>query len=42
MFLLQAAELDLVGLVLGLLLQPARPAGKLVLLFAGFGSALKR
>ena len=41
-FVLQAAELDLVGLVLGLLLQPARPAGKLVLLFAGFGSALKR
>ena len=42
MFLLQAAELDLVGLVLGLLLQATGPAGQLVLLLPGFGSAGKR
>ena len=41
-FVLQAAELDLVGLVLSLLLQSAGAAGQLVLLFSGFGSALKR
>ena len=41
-FVLEAAELDLVGLVLSLLLQPAGAAGQLVLLLSGFGSALKR
>ena len=41
-FVLEAAELDLVGLVLSLLLQSTGPTGKLVLLFSGFGSALER
>ena len=41
-FVLEAAELDLVSLVLSLLLQPAGAAGQLVLLLSGFGSALKR
>ena len=41
-FVLQAAEFDLVSLVLSLLLQPAGAAGQLVLLLSGFGSALKR
>ena len=39
--LLQAVQLDLVGFVLGLLLEPAGTGGKLVLLFSGFGSAIK-
>ena len=42
MFVLQAAQLDLVGLVLRLLLQPTGAARQLVLLLSGFGSALKR
>ena len=41
-FVLQTTQLDLVGLVLGLLLEPAGPGGQLVLLLPRFGSALEQ
>ena len=40
-FILEAAEFYLVGLVLSFLLQSAGSRGQFVLLFAGLGSALK-